>query len=53
MDIHVTSKTIKSWEVVYVIMKVRQLFSNHRVSCFVGLVEGGTNSKNVVCCAQK
>ena len=48
MDIHVTNKTSKSWEVVYVITKVRQLFSKHGVSCFDDLVEGGTNSKNVV-----
>ena len=32
VDIHVTNKTNKSWEVVYVIKKVRQLFSKHRVS---------------------
>ena len=32
MDIHVINKTIKSWEAVYVIEKVRQLFSKHRVS---------------------
>ena len=31
MDIHVTNKTNKCWEVVYVI-KVRQLFSKHRVN---------------------
>ena len=32
MDIHITKKTNKSWEVVYVIEMVRQLFSKHRVS---------------------
>ena len=32
MDIHITNETNKSWEVVYVIEKVRQLFSKHRVS---------------------
>ena len=32
MDIHVTNKTNKYWEVAYVIKKVRQLFSKHRVS---------------------
>ena len=37
MDIHVTNKTDKSWEVVYVI-KVRQLFSKHRISKIVLLV---------------
>ena len=31
MDIHITNKTNKSWEVAYVI-KVRQLFGEHRVS---------------------
>ena len=35
MDIHVTNKASKSWEVVYVIEKVRQLFSQHRVSKIV------------------
>ena len=39
MDIHVTNKTNKSWEVVYVV--------------FVRLVEDGTNIKNVVCCVVK
>ena len=55
MDIHITNKTNKSWEAVYVIEKVRQLFSKHRVSkvFFVGLVEVGTDRKNVVCCAVK
>ena len=43
MDIHITNKTNKSWEVAYVI-EVRQLFSKHSQSgCFVGLVEGGTD----------
>ena len=32
MDVHITNKTNKSWEVVYVIEKVRQLFSKRRVS---------------------
>ena len=32
MDIHITNKTNKLWEAVYVIEKVRQLFSKHRVS---------------------
>ena len=54
MNIHITNKTNKSWEVVYVIEKVRQLFSKHsQFDCFVGLVEGGTNRRNVVCCAVK
>ena len=34
MDIHVTNKTSKSWEVVYVV-KVRQLLSKHGVSKIV------------------
>ena len=38
MDIHITNKTNKSREVVYVIEKVRQLFSKHRVSKIVLLV---------------
>ena len=38
MDIHVTKKTNKSWEVVYVAKKVRQLFSKHRISKIVPLV---------------
>ena len=37
MDIHVTSMTNKSWEAVYVI-KVRQIFSKHRVSKIVSSV---------------
>ena len=35
MDIHITNKTNKSWEVVYVIKKVGQLFSKHSVSKIV------------------
>ena len=38
MDIHITNKTNKSWEVAYVIEKVRQLFSKHTVSEIVSLV---------------
>ena len=38
MDIHITNKTNKSWEVVYIIEKVRQLFSKHRVSKIVSSV---------------
>ena len=38
MDIHITNKTSKSLEVVYVINKVRQLFSKHRVSKIVSSV---------------
>ena len=38
MDIHITNKTNKSWEVVYVLEKVRQLFSKHRVSKIVSPV---------------
>ena len=35
MDIHITNETNKSWEVAYVIKKVRQLFFKHRVSKIV------------------
>ena len=35
MEIHITKKSNKSWEVVYIIEKVRQLFSKHRVSKIV------------------
>ena len=35
MDIHTTNKANKSFEVVYVIEKVRQLFGKHRVSKIV------------------
>ena len=35
MDIHITNKTDKSWEAVYIIEKVRQLFSKHRVNKIV------------------
>ena len=38
MNIHVTNKTKKSLEVAYVIKKVRQLFSKHRVSKIVSSV---------------
>ena len=38
MDIHVTNKTNKSWEVVYVIKKFGQLFGKHRVSKIVSSV---------------
>ena len=29
VDIHITNKTNKSWEVIYAIEKVRQLFTKH------------------------
>ena len=38
MDIHITNKTNKSWEVAYIIEKVRQLFNKHRVSKIVSSV---------------
>ena len=53
VDIHITNKTNKSWEVVSVIEKVRQLFSKRsQYDCFVGLVEVGTDRKkcSVLCC---
>ena len=53
MDIHITNKTNKSWEAVYVIEKVRQLFSKHRVSKVVRRFGGGRYRQkkcNVLCC---
>ena len=38
MDIHVTSRTNKSWVVVFIVKKVRQLFGEHGVSNIVSLV---------------
>ena len=53
MDIHITNKTNKSLEVVYVIEKFRQLFSNHRVNEIVSSVwwRAVQTEKNVVSCA--
>ena len=53
MDIHITNDTNKSWKVVYVIEKVRQLFSKHRVSKIVWSVwwRAVQTEKNVMCCA--
>ena len=54
MDIHVTKKISKSWEVVYVIKKVRQLFSKHRVSNIVLLVGWrAVKKKYIVCCTEE
>ena len=54
VGIHVTNKTNKCWEVVYLMKKDRQQFSKHsQKDCFVGLVGGGTSRKNVVCHAVK
>ena len=55
MDIHITNKTNKSWEVAYVKETVRQLFSKHRVSKVVSLVwwRAVQREKNVVGCAVK
>ena len=53
MDIHITKKTNKSWEVVYVIEKVRQLFSKHRVSKIVSSDwrrAAQTEKCSVLCC---
>ena len=41
MDIHLANKPSSSWKVVYVI------------NCFFGLLEGGTDEQNVVCCAME
>ena len=49
MDIHITNKTNKSWDVVYVIKKVRQLFCKHRVSMIV-LSFGGWRYRQKKCC---
>ena len=38
MNIHVSNTTSKYWEAVHVNMKVRQLFSKHRVSKIVSSV---------------
>ena len=48
-------QTNKSWEVVYIIEKVRQLFSKHRVSMIVSSVwwRAVQTEKNEVCCAVK
>ena len=55
MDIHFTTKTNKSWGAVYVIEKVRQLFSIHRVSKIVSSVwwRAVQTEKNVVRCVVK
>ena len=53
MDIHITNKTNKSWEVVYVIEKVSQLFSKHSVSKIVSSVwwrAVQTKKCSVLCC---
>ena len=53
MDIQVTSKVCKSWEVVNVVMKVWQLFSRHRVSRIVssvGWMTVQTEKCSVLCC---
>ena len=51
MDIHVTNKTYKSWEVVYVIEKVRQLFSKHSVSKIASSVWWRAVQTLKICCA--
>ena len=53
MDIHITNKTNKSREAVYVIEKVRQLFSKHRVSKIVSSVWWSSYRQkkcSVLCC---
>ena len=50
MLIHVSNKTNKSWEVVYVIKKVRQLFSKYSVSKIVSLVVWRAVQKIKVLC---
>ena len=53
MDIHITNKSNKSWDVVCVIEKVRQLFSKHGVSKIVSSAwwRAVHTEKNVVCYA--
>ena len=53
MDIHFTIKTNKSWEVVYVIKKVRQLFCIYRVSEIVSSIlwkAVHTEKNSMLCC---
>ena len=52
MDIHITNKTNKSWEVVYVIEKFRQLFSKQSVRLFRRFGGGRYKRKkcSVLCC---
>ena len=51
MDIHITNKTNKSWEAVYVMEKVGQLFSKHKVSKIVLSVwwRAGYRQKKMKC----
>ena len=53
MVIRITNKTNNSWEVVYIIEKVSQLFSKHRFSKVVSSVwwRALQTKKNEVCCA--
>ena len=51
VDIQVTNRTNKTWKFIYVV-KVRQLFSKHRVSKIVLPVWlRAVQTENVVCCA--
>ena len=53
MNVYVTNKTSKSCEVVYLVKKVRQQFSKHRVSKIVSPDGWRTiqTEKSVVYCA--
>ena len=54
VDIHAINKKNMSWKIVYVVKKVRLLFSKHsQQDCLVDSVEGGTGRKIVVCCIVK
>ena len=55
MDIHVANKTNMSWEVVYVIKKVRQLLGRRRVNKIVLSVGCGAVQAYIfcVCCVVK
>ena len=50
MDIHITNKTNKSWEAVYVIEKVRQLFGKVRLFRRFGGGRYRQNKCSVLCC---
>ena len=53
MDNHITIKENKCWEVAYVIEKVSQLFSKHRVSMIVSSIwwrAVQTEKCSVLCC---
>ena len=53
MDIHVTNKPNKSWEAIYAIKKVRQLFSKHSQNLLFHWFGGGRYKHkkcSMLCC---